>query len=207
MNETGDPWFLAAVASYRMSARGRAEGRATGVIPRRDRHERLAVVYLHTCLNLNPEHREAAHLLALLDDQQPVNPQVLGQWSIIIVAITLLATLWIAFLESARVSQNMVLILSPILIGLLVIASLLPFLERFKLPGVEADVRPPPDDLESPPPHVDVSLGELAAESLGLQTDRATLPTSPQAPGNVRRHSSAIISVSALVYEPIPFTG
>ena len=63
----------------------------------------------------------------------------------------------------------MVLILSPILIGLLVIASLLPFLERFKLPGVEADVRPPPDDLESPPPHVDVSLGELAAESLALE--------------------------------------
>jgi tetratricopeptide (TPR) repeat protein len=201
MHETGDPWFLAAVAAYRMSARGRAEGRTPGVIPRRDRHERLAVDYLHTCLKHHPQHREAAHLLALLEDQRPVNPQVLGQWSIIVVAIALLATLWITFLESTRVSQNTVLILSPILIGLLVIASLLPFLERFKLPGIEADVRSPPDDLESPAPLGDVSLGELAAESLSPGTDRATLPTAPQAPGNVRRYSAAIISVSALVGE------
>lgn len=202
-HDSGDPWYLAAVACYRMSARGRAEGRAAGAIPRRDRHERLAADFLRTCLdqNHNPRHREAAHLQAQLEDQRTVNPQAVAQWSIAVVAIALLVTLWIGFLNSNRVSQNTLVILSPILIGLLVITSLLPFLERFKLPGVEADVRPPPGDLESPPPLADVSLGELAAETLSPGTDRATLPTAPQAPGNVRRHSAAVVSVSALVGE------
>ena len=201
--ETGDPWYLAAVASYRMSARGRAEGHAASAIPRRDANERLAGEFLHTCLDQkhNPHHREAAHLRDLLEDQRRVNPQVLGQWTIAVVAIALLVTLWIAFLKSNRVSQNTVVVLSPILVGLLVITALLPFLERFKLPGVEADVHPPPDDLESLPLLGEVSLGELAVESLSPGTDRGTLPTAPQAPGNVRRHSSAVISISALVGE------
>jgi len=201
--ETGDPWYFAAVASYRMSARCRAEGHTTGVNPRRDRYERRAVGYLNICLDQdhNPGHQEAAHLRSLLIDERRITAQALGQLIIALVAIALLVTMWIAFLDSNRVSQNTVVILSPILVGLLVITSLLPFLDRFKLPGVEAEVHSPPGDLESPPPLGDVSLGEIAAESLSPGADRATLPTAPQAPGNVRRHSAAVISVSAWVGE------
>ncbi len=200
--ESGDPWFLAAVASYRMSARGAAQGRAAGAIRRYDSHERQAARYLRTCIeDHNPRHREAKHLQALLAEPHPLSPQAAAQAGIAVVAIALLATLWIAFIQSTRVSENTLVILTPVLVGLLVIVSLLPFIERFKLPGVEADVRSPPADLESPPPLLDVSLGELAAESLSPGADRTTLSTSPQAPGSMRR-SSAAISVSALAAKP-----
>lgn len=75
--------------------------------------------------------------------------------------LVLLLSLWIGFFLK-QVTSSVLLTLAPITLGCLIVALLLPTLNRLKLPGVEADVQSRVD-LGSGWKHEEVDFGQIAA--------------------------------------------
>lgn len=71
---------------------------------------------------------------------------VIGGVSTILVSI-----LWYAYFFTDKVTETMLTVMSPILLGLVVVAFLLPALIRLKLPGLEAELSQPQESVSSGP--------------------------------------------------------
>ncbi|GLW89380.1 tetratricopeptide repeat protein [Actinokineospora globicatena] len=130
-----DPHFVAGVAHHRMgSLAADARGRFW--------YRQRALAHLRECLKREPGHADAQRNLHLLERElKAVAPAIWGGYAVAVVSIALLATLWITFFTTTKVTAVMLTTTTPVLVGLFTIAVLLPSLIRLKLPGFEADLQ------------------------------------------------------------------
>ncbi|MEU8181264.1 tetratricopeptide repeat protein, partial [Micromonospora sp. NPDC049047] len=131
-----DPYYVAAVCQVRLG--GTATVGALGDAPAR----RVALRHLRRCLGVEREHVDAQRLVQLLERERgAARTAALGTATIATVALGLLAVMWTAFFVSDRVTTVMITTITPVLVGLVAVAVLLPSLIRLKLPGFEADLQ------------------------------------------------------------------
>ncbi|HET6499968.1 MAG TPA: tetratricopeptide repeat protein [Amycolatopsis sp.] len=130
-----DPHFVAGVAHHRM---GSLTADARGRFGYRVR----AMHHLRECQKRDSGHAEAQRNLQLLErEMKAVAPAVWGGYAVAIISFSLLATMWVTFFFSDKVTTIMLTATTPVLVGLFTIAVLLPALIRLKLPGFEADLQ------------------------------------------------------------------
>jgi tetratricopeptide (TPR) repeat protein len=130
-----DPHFVAGVAHHRMgSIAADARGRFG--------YRRRAMHHLNECLDREPGHVDARRNVQLLErEMKAVAPAVWGGYAVAGISFALLATLWITFFLTDKVTALILTTTTPVLVGLFTIAVLLPALIRLKLPGFEADLQ------------------------------------------------------------------
>jgi len=85
-------------------------------------------------------------------------PAVWGGYAVAAISFLLLATMWITFFFTHKVTTVLLTAMTPVLVGLFTIAALLPSLIRLKLPGFEADLEAGAGSI-SPGPTGDVTFG------------------------------------------------
>jgi hypothetical protein len=101
-----------------------------------------AMHHLRECQKRDSGHAEAQRNLQLLErEMKAVAPAVWGGYAVAIISFSLLATMWVTFFFSDKVTTIMLTATTPVLVGLFTIAVLLPALIRLKLPGFEADLQ------------------------------------------------------------------
>jgi tetratricopeptide (TPR) repeat protein len=90
---------------------------------------------------------------------------IIAGYVIIVCSLFLLLTLWFfyfqAFFPAAKVSETTLTVMTPILLGLVVVGFLLPELNRIKLPGMEAELIQPKDTISSGP-KLDIGFGSYS---------------------------------------------
>jgi hypothetical protein len=90
---------------------------------------------------------------------------IIAGYVIIVCSLFLLLTLWFfyfqAFFRAAKVSETTLTVMTPILLGLVVVGFLLPELNRIKLPGMEAELIQPKDTISSGP-KLDIGFGSYS---------------------------------------------
>ncbi len=80
------------------------------------------------------------------------------------IVLTQLVSLWVFYLVYHQISETVMLVLVPILLGLLVVAVLLPYLTRLKITGIEAELsEPTPKNSLVTGPQGEVSFRSLTA--------------------------------------------
>ena len=130
-----EPYLASAIARFK-----RAEA---GIdLPARTIARRRALKDLRRCIELDPGQTEARRSLQIIEEgsggQGPGN---LASGVVVVVSIAVLVGLWVGFLALNKITATSVIILTPVLVGLLLIGLLLPLVTRVKLPGgVEADL-------------------------------------------------------------------
>ncbi|MFF4893460.1 tetratricopeptide repeat protein [Micromonospora chersina] len=131
-----DPHYVAAVCKVRLS-----ESTTAGTLGDA-RSRRQALQHLRRCLSTDEGHVDAQRLVQLLErDRRTARTAAFGTATVASVAMGLLAVMWTAFFLSDRVTVVMITTITPILVGLVAVAVLLPSLIRLKLPGFEADLQ------------------------------------------------------------------
>jgi hypothetical protein len=129
-------YFLAGLAEFKL---GESE---TSVYLRPWRRHR-ARSHLRQCVRLDPAHVEARRVVRTLDRANRLTrPAAVGSTVLSALAIAVLVTMWVAmFATTSKVEPTMVVVLTPILIGLVAFGVVLPSIVRLRLPGgVEADL-------------------------------------------------------------------
>ncbi|WFE98582.1 tetratricopeptide repeat protein [Micromonospora sp. WMMD964] len=131
-----DPYYVAAVCKARLG--GISSVGAVG-----DAHSRRqALQHLRRCLKIDEGHVDAQRVVQLLErESRTARSAALGTATVAAVALGLLSVMWTAFFLSNRVTVVMITTITPILVGLVAVAVLLPSLVRLKLPGFEADLQ------------------------------------------------------------------
>ena len=119
-----------------------------GIIQAKMQSYRAALRSFRKCIKLDPHHFEAnrnAHRVQHLLRKENIlsRGSLWGGIGVGVLAFTQLIVLWYLFLTGDKVDDKMVMLLVPILIGLVVIAFLLPWLIKIKLPGLEAELTKP----------------------------------------------------------------
>jgi tetratricopeptide (TPR) repeat protein len=124
-----------------------------GIVSHKLGDNRSAQRYFRKCLERgrDPEHYEANRNLRLVRDLRKRENRLewgslLGGIVIGLASLGMLVILWSVYLLGAkdgRVTEKMLLIMSPILLGLSVVAFLLPYLAKLKMPGLEAELTKP----------------------------------------------------------------
>ncbi len=131
-DDEADPHFLAGVALYRVGALVRDVRNSAS-------YRRRAMRHFGQALKRDDTHVEARRNLLLLQQEIRTDlPVIWGGLVVGMVAIILLAASWIAFFVSDKVTTVLLSTTTPLLIGLLIVAVVLPSLIRLKLPGFEA---------------------------------------------------------------------
>jgi hypothetical protein len=98
--------------------------------------------HLRRCLDLDDGHVDAQRIVQRLDGEgRSARNVAVGTATVAVVAVSLLVVLWTAFLASDKVSDLVVTVITPLLLGLVAVAVLLPSLIRLKMPGFEADMQ------------------------------------------------------------------
>jgi tetratricopeptide (TPR) repeat protein len=122
------------------------------------------------CLKKDPDqllaelHRRTAQ--KMIDREQKISlAATYGGIGLAVFALGLVSTLWYAYFASTRVSDSVLLAMTPLLLGIAVLSLLLPGLIRVKLPGLEAD-------LNQPKPQESVAAGPKG--EVGFQSPLAT---------------------------------
>lgn len=135
-----DPYLQRGIVSHKLGENGRAAD------------------FFAKCLKRDRDHYEAARNLKLVNNMLRRERRLerqgkIGAWVLGGVSVGLLAVLWTSYLsdwaklsKEGKVTENMLLVMSPILLGLLVVALLLPYLAKFKMPGIEAELTKPQMD-------------------------------------------------------------
>ncbi|MCZ7418281.1 tetratricopeptide repeat protein [Verrucosispora sp. WMMA2121] len=158
-----DPHYVAGVCKIRL-------GRATHTALSDTYSRRQSLRHLRRCLSLDHGHVDAQRIVQLLEREgRTARTAALGTVTVAAVAMILLSVLWTAFFLSTRVTVVMITTITPILVGLVAIAVLLPSLIRLKLPGLEADLQAglgqitsgPTGDVAIRPGNFAVSLGPI----------------------------------------------
>jgi tetratricopeptide (TPR) repeat protein len=106
-----------------------------------------AIRSLQRCLALRPDHADAERDLqklkaARIDEQIRSKGSIIGGVVIGTIMIIQLVVIWVLFFRRQLV-ENTVVVMTPILLGLLVIAFVLPYLIKLKFPGFEAELSRP----------------------------------------------------------------
>lgn len=127
----------------------------------------------HDCLDKNEDHYEAernARLVrSLIVKEKGIQlGSIIGAFLLGVVSVGQLVVIWVLYLSNNRVSEKMVIIMIPILLGLFVVAFLLPGLVRLKLPGLEAELsQPKQKESISSGPKGEIGAGSSPAVSSG----------------------------------------
>jgi hypothetical protein len=121
---------------------------------------RRALRHFQQCCQLDPENFEAeqnlrkakaAHWKELVLTRGGRG----AGWVLGLVCFVILAVVWVAYYRQvtpgAPITAAMLLTLTPILLGLTFVALLLPYLSKLKLPGMEAEMSQPKDQLSAGP--------------------------------------------------------
>lgn len=108
------------------------------------------------CLEYDPNHYDAKRNLKLVSylhkrEKRLEWGSLIGGLVLGVSSVALLSLLWYFYLydwspeatKEGRVTEKVLLIMSPILLGLVVVASLLPYLAKLKMPGLEAELTKP----------------------------------------------------------------
>ena len=84
------------------------------------------------------------YLAALKGERSKVEPAVWGGGLLAIVSLIVLLVMWGTFFLTSpeKVSEDLLIVNTPVLLGLVAISALLPALIRLKVPGFEADLQP-----------------------------------------------------------------
>jgi tetratricopeptide (TPR) repeat protein len=128
-----------------------------GIVRYKREEYQLARRSFRKCLEKDPNHFEAelnARRVEALLRREIIRTRVVQVAGIAlgITCLGLLVILWILYFKTTdRITSTMVNTLSPILLGLVFIAFLLPWLSRLKLPGVEADLSQPKEKVSAGP--------------------------------------------------------
>ncbi|WP_155351771.1 tetratricopeptide repeat protein, partial [Acrocarpospora pleiomorpha] len=147
-----DPHFVAGVAQHRMGSLSVDTGGRFG-------YRRRAMHHLRECLKRDPNHIEAQRNVHILErEMKATAPAIVGGLAVATISFILLATIWVMFFVSNKVTATMLSVTTPILVGLFTVATLLPALIRLKLPGFEADLQAGTSAI-SPGPTGDVTFG------------------------------------------------
>jgi tetratricopeptide (TPR) repeat protein len=78
-----------------------------------------------------------------------------------------LTALWILFFTTGKITDTMLTVLVPILLGLMVVAVLLPWLSRLKMTGLEAELsEPTPKESLPSGPKGDIGFGSASPKSI-----------------------------------------
>jgi tetratricopeptide (TPR) repeat protein len=152
-----DPHYVAAVCQVRLG------GTVTGALAGPGARQR-SVRHLRRCLAADERHVEAQRVIQLLEtESRSVRTVAVGTAVVATVAVSLLTVMWTAFFLSDRISDVMITTITPILLGLIAIAVLLPSLVRLKMPGFEADLQARSSQVTSGPTgDVVIRSGDLA---------------------------------------------
>jgi len=107
-----------------------------------------ALTSFQKCLRENKDHLEAdlnVHRIEALIQQQRANERTSRPERLVIgiVIIGQLLAIWYLFLAATRISETTVMVLVPLLLGLLIVSVMLPWLNRIKLTGLEAEMSEP----------------------------------------------------------------
>lgn len=107
-----------------------------------------ALISFQKCLKENKDHLEAdlnARRLEALIQQERSNERTSRPERLVLGAVLLaqLVGLWYLFLVLGRISETAMLVLVPLMLGLLIVSVMLPWLNRIKLSGLEADMSEP----------------------------------------------------------------
>lgn len=97
------------------------------------------------CLDINPEHFEAKRNLRIVKslfvrEKSLRIGSMIGSFLLAVISIAQLVYLWRLYLDGKKISENMLIVMIPILLGLFVLSFLLPGLIKLKLPGLEAEL-------------------------------------------------------------------
>ena len=133
------------------------------------------------CLECDENHTKAewnrAQVEKLLrDKRRKRRPYHTAAILIATVAVPLLVLLWILFFfdEQGRITERMMIVFTPILLGLIVLAVLLPWIKRVKVPWLlELELMTEPKEMIASGPVGDVAASRSAAGS-GLATSDAS---------------------------------
>lgn len=124
---------------------------------RREHHYRQARRYLRTASpspvdderrsvrsrEADPVDPEAMRYLAALEGERSrVEPALWGGILLAGVSLGVLLVMWTMFFVTNKVSDMLISVNTPVLVGLVAISALLPALIRLKVPGMEADLQP-----------------------------------------------------------------
>jgi tetratricopeptide (TPR) repeat protein len=148
-----DPHFVAGVAQYRI-------GSLSTEVQGRLAYRRRARAHLRQCLTRDSGNAQAQRNLQLLEREMRVTiPAVWGGYAVAGISFILLAGMWAAFFVTTKVTTLLLTVVTPLLIGLFTIASLLPSLIKLRLPGFEADLEAGAGRISSGPTG-DVTFGQ-----------------------------------------------
>jgi tetratricopeptide (TPR) repeat protein len=161
-NNEAEPHFLAGISYYQMSSL--AQDLRGGL-----RYQSRAIHHLDAGLKRDKGNSEANRNRELLEQEQKASrPAIWSGYAVASITLILLSLIWISFFLTSKVSTVMITSTTPILVGLFVVAALLPSLIRLKLPGFEADLEPGAGKVSSGP------TGEVT-----FAPGRFTFPTGP----------------------------
>lgn len=86
---------------------------------------------------------------------------------LVIIFLTQLIALWILRFRTEKITDTMLTVLVPILLGLMVVAVLLPWLSRFKMAGLEAELsEPTPKESLSSGPKGEIGFSSASPKSI-----------------------------------------
>jgi len=110
------------------------------------------------CLRKDPEHFDAERNMRLVqaftkEERKRVRGSLYTGMAMGVVCVLLLIMLWVLYLRptNTRVTATMVITFSPVLLALALVAFLLPWLIKLKLPGVEAELSQPKERISRGP--------------------------------------------------------
>lgn len=109
--------------------------------------------YFNACLKKD-DHDEAesnlTHVQSLIrEEKERSRTSFWAGFCVGALAVSQLVLLWYDFLKQGRVTETILSVLLPILLGLVVVAFLIPVLYKLKLPGLEAELRERKDPVSS----------------------------------------------------------
>jgi hypothetical protein len=82
------------------------------------------------------------YLAALKGERSRVEPALWGGILLASISLAVLLAMWIMFFTTDKVSDTLISVNTPVLVGLVGISALLPALIRLRVPGMEADLQP-----------------------------------------------------------------
>jgi tetratricopeptide (TPR) repeat protein len=111
------------------------------------------------CLNRDKYHfeaeRNARRVKNLLKTEGIRRKGLLAGYVILLISLMLLLLLWFfyfqTFFQTVKISETTLTVMTPILLGLVVVGFLLPELIQIKLPGLEAELVQPKETISSGP--------------------------------------------------------
>ena len=130
------PYFVAGLAEFKL-------GESEASLYLRPWHRHRARNYLKQCTGCDPGYIEARRTLRALDRATRLaRPAAAGSAILGALATAVLITVWVGLLtHNSAVNATMVVVLTPIMIGLVGLSTVLPSIVRLRLPGgVEADL-------------------------------------------------------------------